>query len=779
MTSVSIWDRYAHSFVCNLISLGDNVRKLNLLFNLDLRKFYFYSLIVISFVTLFSFQNCGQVKFAAPEKANVVVPMSCGTIIMSPQNGIYPTTSVRFAVVPADTVTISNLAWTFTKGNATVFSSTSNPVVRTFNSNYEGAGEYLATATYTKNDGNSCELAQSFQVLESDLCAAPSGISGPTIAFVGEETSPFSVNTEACFTGTSSWDMNGDGTPDYVNIPSDEPLTHIYIAPGTYTVTSVVTDVNEGTQTTLTHVVDVRYKTCVNPFNATQTLTHGQSITAYQAATAPFGGSCVSEQRTCNNGTLSGSFTNETCVVGDPAPCTFNGQTVPHGQSVTAYLTGSVPFGQTCTSQQRTCSNGVLSGSYTNPACTVGTASNCTLDGVTVAHGQSRTFYSSSSVACGETCQAQSRTCNNGTFSGSASYNRAACSVAACNSCNFNGQTIAHGGSVTAFEAALVGYGATCNPQTRVCTNGVLSGTFTHPSCTVAPPASCTFNGQTIVHGQSITAYLSGSVPYGQACTPQTRTCSNGTLSGSYTNPSCVVGQPSSCQLPWGGSIAHGQTVVAYASNQVACGQACQSEVRACNNGSLTGSYTRQSCSVGSCVVDSCTVQNVESTCRAAINNPAYSHHRIAPLNWKFYNMLGDAFAAGKTTPYNYPITEGFSTHAYKITAQGLFAPLNNGGTINKGDQVFCVGTHEDKARRLVRYAGDRVGYILVDVPLSDYNGITPNPNVTCRYTDTNVQLTTSVKMQCTTTGAVADPSSVNQNRILWDNAFIGMNCGF
>lgn len=61
---------------------------------------------------------------------------------------------------------------------------------------------------------------------------------------------------------------------------------------------------------------------------------------------------------------------------------------------------------------------------------------DCTLDGVTVTNGSSRNFYNTSTVPFGESCDtgsssgvpyAQSRTCNNGVLSGSASYNKATC----------------------------------------------------------------------------------------------------------------------------------------------------------------------------------------------------------------------------------------------------------------------------------------------------------------------------------------------------------------
>src|SRR5262249_30947473 len=61
------------------------------------------------------------------------------------------------------------------------------------------------------------------------------------------------------------------------------------------------------------------------------------------------------------------------------------------------------------------------------------------------------------------------------------------------------------------------------------------------PTPGTPPAASCTFDGQTIASGASVTAYQSASVPAGSSCVAQTRTCSDGTLSGSYGFASCSV----------------------------------------------------------------------------------------------------------------------------------------------------------------------------------------------------------------------------------------------
>lgn len=156
------------------------------------------------------------------------------------------------------------------------------------------------------------------------------------------------------------------------------------------------------------------------------------------------------------------------------------------------------------------------------------------------------------------------------------------------------GGSIAHGSSVTAYADSWVAYGGSCYSQTRTCSYGSLSGSYTNSGCTVQPGASCSLPwGGSIGDGGSVYAYGSSSVPYGGSCSGQWRTCYNGSLSGSYSSSSCSVQAAASCSLPWGGAVAHGGSVTAYATSS---GSTCTSETRSCNNGSLSGSYSYGSC---------------------------------------------------------------------------------------------------------------------------------------------------------------------------------------
>ncbi len=339
---------------------------------------------------------------------------------------------------------------------------------------------------------------------------------------------------------------------------------------------------------------------CVNPqvkcnFNG-QEYSEGQTVIAYLASSVPSGQTCKSEVRTCSNGAFSGSYQYANCVVNAPSACLFNGQTITHNSSVIAYQSSSVPYGSTCTSESRICNNGELSGSFSYATCDVNAPSACLFNGQTVAHGNTVKAYQGSSVAFGSTCVSEDRTCNNGTLSGSYSYG--SCNVNAPASCLFNGQTIAHAGTVKAYQNSSVAYGSTCVSEDRTCNNGTLSGSYSYGSCNVNAPASCLFDGQTVAHGATVKAYQTSSVAYGSTCSSQDRTCNNGTLSGSYSYGSCNVNAPASCLFN-GQTVAHGSSVTAYQSSTVISGSgSCVSQVRTCSNGSLSGTYTAPSCTV-------------------------------------------------------------------------------------------------------------------------------------------------------------------------------------
>jgi hypothetical protein len=263
----------------------------------------------------------------------------------------------------------------------------------------------------------------------------------------------------------------------------------------------------------------------------------------------------------CNSkNTMSGSLgQSSSSSAASLSACSFNGQAISSGGSVTAYLSSNIPFGQTCTSQSRACNSGVLSGTYNFPSCTVSAAASCSFNGQMVASGGTVTGYTTSSVPAGQTCTTETVTCTNGLLSPNNAF--ATCTVSSNPSptptpspCSFNGQTVSSGGTTTGYTASSVPYGQTCSSETVTCTNGVLSPSNASATCTVAPPASCTFNGQTVASGSSLTGYTTANVPNGQTCTSENVKCTNGVLSPSNAFASCTVLAPTPTPAPTPGT---------------------------------------------------------------------------------------------------------------------------------------------------------------------------------------------------------------------------------
>ncbi len=112
------------------------------------------------------------------------------------------------------------------------------------------------------------------------------------------------------------------------------------------------------------------------------------------------------------------------------------------------------------------------------------------------------------------------------------------------NSCTLNGNSISDGYSVVAYAYPSATASQACVSQTRTCTNGALSGSYLYSSCTpynVAPAAACNFNGTSVASGNTVRGYLSQYGDTSQPCTAESRTCTNGSLSGSYPFSSCTM----------------------------------------------------------------------------------------------------------------------------------------------------------------------------------------------------------------------------------------------
>ena len=282
----------------------------------------------------------------------------------------------------------------------------------------------------------------------------------------------------------------------------------------------------------------VRAPTCT--FNGTE-VGEGTTVVAYLESVPAGGTECQPQVRTCQNGILSGSYAYAHCGAATARSCLFNGQTLNDGKAITAYVSSTAPATGTCQSESRVCHDGILSGTNAYSTCSAAPAA-CLFDGRTVPHGTTVTAYASSQVADGTVCLPQSRTCLNGALTGVGEY--ANCAAGAAAGCTFNGRALANGQSVQAFGTSSVPFGQTCQAHARLCQNGVVSGAGEFETCSVGAPAACQINGQTIAHGASTTLYVAAHVSAGQVCATENRDCANGGLSGTATQTSCVVDPP-------------------------------------------------------------------------------------------------------------------------------------------------------------------------------------------------------------------------------------------
>jgi len=157
--------------------------------------------------------------------------------------------------------------------------------------------------------------------------------------------------------------------------------------------------------------------------------------------------------------------------------------------------------------------------------------------------------------------------------------------------------------------------------------------------------------------GTSNTAYAAAA-PAG-ACTSQTRTCTAGTLSGSYTATSCTAGCAST---PWG-AVSTGYSNTAYAAATPA--GACSGETRTCTAGTLSGTYTATSCTVNSYTV-TCSA-GTGGSCSPTSRSVTYggtTSFTITPSAGYYISSVSGCGGSGTST-----YTTGAITGACTVTA--------------------------------------------------------------------------------------------------------------
>jgi hypothetical protein len=146
------------------------------------------------------------------------------------------------------------------------------------------------------------------------------------------------VVTVAGFDGPLSVSISGQGSPQ-IQINGGAWVTSSSISPGQTLRARMTTSSSFNTA----HGVSVSLGTFSANWTATTnsgactlpwggTISSGTAATAFQTASVPFGSTCTSQTRNCSNGSLSGSFMNQNCFVQPPfTECVSVGQSFQGG----------------------------------------------------------------------------------------------------------------------------------------------------------------------------------------------------------------------------------------------------------------------------------------------------------------------------------------------------------------------------------------------------------------------------------------------------------------
>jgi hypothetical protein len=313
-------------------------------------------------------------------------------------------------------------------------------------------------------------------------------------------------------------------------------------------------------------------------------------------------GGTAARTYTCNAPTWSAGSTTGTCgAAPPPTDCPLQNVTLcSENRMLTADIDGASQTISAGYSRQRiyTCNSGTwtagaLSGSCTPPAST------CSSQSVTLC-GQSFTLASAS--------DGSTQTIND-TTGGTASrtYTCNAPTWSAGSTTGTCGATCTPTSETRTTTPCPTGYTGTITEQRDYqCPSGTWTSWYeTSNTCTATPTPAC----------GSAAGVMTSSQPTGSAA------CSVGTFSNSSDTSAqwrwtcggsvnCTAPKQN-CTLPWSGTIASGASVTAYQYATRTCSQTCTSQTRTCDNGTLSGSYTNQSCTQSgtweaTCVLTSC-----------------------------------------------------------------------------------------------------------------------------------------------------------------------------
>lgn len=413
-------------------------------------------------------------------------------------------------------------------------------------------------STHTVGTATIWESTCSYQKQYQGGCSPPSGggtasCSQPQITWgsCSAGTGPFTLahgatqtytNVTSGYTGSLTATCN-NGTPTATSYSCDPVATatasisasNCTIASGASTCSANVSWTSSNASSPSMRQNGSSFSTSASG-NTTRTLSYGTTTYTF------FSGSTQITSATATASCASGtSWNGSSCQA--PAPSTPSGLTATAGScgTGTINLSWNSVSGATSYTLQRATNSSFSSG-------------------LTSVYSGGSTSYSNTGLNAGTTYYYRVRASNSsGNSSWSSTVSRQAPAV-----CTYTISYNANGGSGT----------MSSQTKTQNVALTLSSNTFTR--------SGYTFTGWNTSSTGSGTSYTSGASYTANA---------SATLYAQWSG--------ATCSLPWGGMLTSGSSVTAYVASSVTSPSTCTSQTRTCSNGTLSGTYTNQTCTVG------------------------------------------------------------------------------------------------------------------------------------------------------------------------------------
>ena len=256
------------------------------------------------------------------------------------------------------------------------------------------------------------------------------------------------------------------------------------------------------------------------------------------------------------------------------------------------------------------------------------------------------------------------------TYSGSASYESISCSggnessMGGGRSCSYSYPSTYCSYTAYAYPPASCSVSLTPNPKSYAGSATLSwSSSNAHYSLYINNVGYVGSSGSTSVSPSSSTDYSCYANGYGG--------------SDGWHSYTLTVNPPANCTAPWGATVSHGSSVTAYQASTVPYGSSCTSQSRSCSNGTLSGTYQYQSC----------TVDNPPPTCALTLNPTTITSGQSSTLSWSSTNATsctGNNFSMGGATSGSTSVSPSSNT-TYTASCTGPGGSVNCTGTGSGG----------------------------------------------------------------------------------------------